>query len=187
MPKVKWGGDLDQEAIDQAESRRGDDYAGEIPPSGTYRFKLRFSRKGKAESGNPKLLSLLVLDGSWKKEHKQYDGCPVWDHLPVTKKTAFRVRAYCDALNITSADFMGKMVIDDEGNVQKIGKLKIADEDLLVVCKVAHENDPEYGARLVFGRSGGYLPFKDEEADDDDDADDADDSEDDTDSDGDPF
>lgn len=174
MPKVKWGGDLTPDDVDSAESRRGDDYAGDVPPSGIYRFKLRWSKKGKSEQNNPKLTSLLVLDGSWKPEHKKYDGCPFWDHMPVTKKTAFRVRQYCDALNITSADFMGKMVIDDEGNVQKIGKLKIADEDLLVYLKVTREDNDDYGPRLVFGKSGSYLPFKE----DDDEADEADDAED---------
>lgn len=187
MPKVKWGGDLDQDAIDSAERREGGDYTGDIPPKGVYRFKLRFSKKDKAkDSGNPKLTSLLVLDGSWKPEHKQYDGCPLWDHMPVTKKTAFRVRAYCDALNITSADFINKMVIDDEGNVQKIGKLKIADEDLLVLVSVKPEKNPEYGDRLQL--AGGYLPFKDEDDDDDDSDGDADDDTDDEgDNGGDPF
>lgn len=175
MPKVKWGGDLNAEAINSAERREGD-YAGDIPPKGVYRFKLRFSKKDKAkESGNPKLVTLLVLDGSWKPEHKKYDGCPVWDHMPVTGKTAFRVRAYCDALNITADDFMGKMVIDDEGNIQKIGKLKVADEDLLVYVSVKPEKSTEYGDRLQL--AGGYLPFKeddDEETDSDDDDADAD-------------
>jgi hypothetical protein len=189
MPKVKWGGDLTSDAIDSAERREGGDYAGEVPPKGIYRFKIRFSKKDKAkDSGNPKLVSLLVLDGSWKKEHKQYDGCPVWDHMPVTGKTAFRVRAYCDALNISSADFMGKMVVDDDGNVQKIGKLKIADEDLLVYVSVKPEKNTEYGDRLVL--AGGYMPFREDEADDDsnDDDDDSKGTDDDeTDGDGDPF
>ncbi len=169
MPKVKWGGDLDQAAIDEAENRGGETYSGEIPPTGTYRFKLRFSKRDKSKEGNPKLLSLLVLDGSWKKEHAKYDGCPLWDHMPVSKKTAFRVRAYCDALNVTSADFMNKMVVDDEGNVQKIGKLTIADEDRLVVVNVKRDSNDEYGERLILARGGGYLPFKDEDEDEDED------------------
>ena len=185
MPKVKWGGDLDANAIDSAERREGGEYMGKTPPKGVYRFKLRFSKKDTAkDSGNPKLVSLLVLDGSWKPEHRQYDGCPVWDHMPVTTKTAWRVRAYCDALNITSADFMNKMVIDDDGNVQKIGKLKIADEDLLVLVSVKPDKNAEYGERLVL--ANGYLPFKEDDDDDsDDDSDDSDD--DDAEGTGDPF
>lgn len=178
MPKVKWGGDLTPDAINEAERREGGEYMGDTPPKGVYRFKLRFSKKGKADSGNPKLTTLLVLDGSWKPEHRKYDGCPVWDHMPVTAKTAWRVRAYCDALNITSTEFMEKMVIDDEGNVQKIGKLKIADEDRLVLVSVKPQKDEQYGERLVL--ANGYLPFKE-----DDDEDSDDDTDDDTDSDGD--
>lgn len=184
MPKVKWGGDLTPDAINSAERREGGEYNGKIPPKGIYRFKLRFSKKDKSKEGNPKLVSLLVLDGSWKPEHKQYDGCPLWEHMPVTGKTAFRVRAYCDALNIPSEDFMGKMVVDDEGNVQKIGKLKIADQDLLVYVSVKPRNSEDYGPQLDF--AGGYLPFKDDEDDSDADSDDSDDD-DDADNDGDPF
>lgn len=186
MPKVKWGGDLTADAINEAENRGGGEYEGKIPPRGVYRFKLRFSRKDKAkESGNPKLVTLLVLDGSWKKDHKEFDGCPVWDHMPVSGKTAFRVRAYCDALNVTAEDFMGKMVIDDEGNVQKIGKLTVADKDLLVYATVKPDKNPEYGERLQLV---GYLPFRDED-DEDADTDDADgdDTDDDDESGDDPF
>lgn len=172
MPKVKWGGDLDADAIESAESTRSE-YTGPIPPAGVYRFKLRFSKKDESKEGNPKLVNLLVLDGSWKRDHAKFDGCPLWEHLPVGKKTAFRVRAYCDALNITAADFMGRMLVDDEGFVQKIGKLTIADEDRLVLCKVFPERSDEYGDRLGFGKSGGYLPFN-EDDDDDDDSGDAD-------------
>lgn len=167
MPKVKWGGDLDQEAIENAEGRSGD-YTGPLPPAGIYRFKLRYSKKDQSKEGNPKLVTMLVLDGSYKPEHKKYDGCPLWEHMPVSKKTAFRVRAYCDALNIPAADFMSKMVVDDEGYVQKIGKLVIADKDLLVLVKVAVEKSDEYGDRLGFGKSGGYLPFKEDDDEDED-------------------
>ena len=168
MPKVKWAGDLDTDAIESVE-RSNQDYTGDIPPNGVYRFKLRFSKKDVSSEGNPKLVNLLILDGSWKPEHKKYDGCPLWEHMAVTKKTAFRVRRYCDALNISAADFMGRMIIDDEGYVQKIGKLTIADEDRLILARVVCEKSDEYGDRLGFGKNGGYLPFDDGEDDDDDD------------------
>jgi len=176
MPKVKWGGDITPEAIDEAASEGRKDYAGPIPPNGIYRFKLKWSKKDKAkESGKPKLTSLLLLDGEWKEEHAKYDGCPFWDHMPVQKSTAFRVARYCDALNITSSDFMSKMVVDEDGVVQKIGKLKIADEDLLVHLKVVRKAaDGEYAEKLDFGKNGGYLPFREDSDDDDADDDDTD-------------
>lgn len=186
MPKVKWGGDLDQEAIENAEGRSGD-YTGDLPPAGVYRFKLRSSKKDQSKEGNPKLFNVLILDGSYKPEHKKYDGCPLFEHLPVGKKTAFRVRAFCDALNIPASDFMSRMVVDDDGYVQKIGKLKVADEDLLVLVKVVVEKNDEYGDRLGFGKSGGYLPFKDDEDDDEDSSDSNDDSNDDADDEDPPF
>lgn len=176
MPKVKWEDDLDTETIDNAGSEY-EVYNGKIPPSGIYRFKLRWSKKGLSEKKKPKLLSMLVIDGSYKAEHKQYDGCPFWDHMPVQKSTAFRVKAFCDALNVTSAEFLNKMVVDDEGYVQKIGKLKVADQDLLVFLKVsrrAADEEQGFEERLEFGKRGGYLPYKEEEEDEADETADAD-------------
>lgn len=176
MPKVKWQGDIDADAIESAEGNSG--YAGENPPSGIYRFKLRRSKVTESSTGKPMLSSVLLIDGTWKAEHKQYNGAPFFDHMTIEKSTAWRVKAFCDALNITAQEFMSKMVADDEGIVQKIGKLKIADEDLLVMIKVkavGAKNGYEAKLELV-----GYLPFKEEEestdeADDDDDSDDSDD------------
>ena len=178
MPKVKWGGDIDQNAIDEAESR-GAEYTGPIPPSGIYRFKLRWAKQDESGSGNPKLTSLLLLDGSWKPEHKKFDGCPLWDHMPVMGKTAFRVRAFCDALNVTSKDFMNKTVVDDDGMVQKIGSLTIADQDRLVLVKVKFDKDEEYGERIILAKGGGYQPFKEDEDEDEADSDSPDEDDDD--------
>lgn len=166
MPKVKWGGDIDAEAIENAENQG---YAGPLPPSGVYRFKIKFMQKTISSKKNPMVKVLLVLDGSWKPEHKKFDGCPVWEQIPVMASTAFRIRELCDALNITAADFMEKTLVDDEGFVQKIGKLKIADQDLLVKYKAMQDNNEEYGERLSRPKRGaGFLPFQDEDADEDD-------------------
>lgn len=166
MPKMTWGSEIDADAIENAETR--EQYAGEIPPSGVYRFKIRFMQKTVSSNKNPMLKVLLILDGSWKPEHKQYDGCPVWEQIPVIPSTAFRVRELCDALNVTAKEFMDKTVGDDEGFVQKIGKLRIADEDRLVMYKAKRDDDPEYGLRLARPNKGaGFLPFQEEDDDED--------------------
>lgn len=182
MPKLKWGGDLTPEAVEEATSSGG--YNGDTAPPGLYRFKLRFAQSTRSSADNPMLTILYVLDGSAKKEHAKYDGCPMWDRITVIPSTAFKVKNFCDALNVKYKDFLTKVVVDDEGHIVKIGSLTIKDEDLLVWAKVGNEKY-EGEDRLRLGR-GGLLPFKEEDddaaSDDDDDDDDGD-----KDDDGDPF
>lgn len=163
MPKIKWAGDLEQSDIDEAEVSQGR-YTGEIPPSGVYRFRLQSMKVGESNSGNPKLIMIWKLDGSWKSDHKKYDGCPIFDHMPVTKSAAFRAKALCIALGTTSDDFKNKMVADADGYVTKMGKLKV-DESVTIYASVKRENDEKYGVRLA---DPAYLAPPD---DDDDDAD----------------
>jgi len=160
MPKIKWAGDLEQTDIDEAEVSQGR-YAGPVPPSGVYRFRLQSMKVGESKSGNPKLMMIWKVDGSWQKGHKQYDGAPLFDHMPVTKSSAFRTKALCIALGVSSADFMGKMVADAEGYVTKIGKLAI-DDSITAFISVKKGNDEQYGERLT---DPGYLaPPEDDDA-----------------------
>lgn len=165
MPKVKWTSDISVEDIEEATSIQ--QYVGKIPPGGIYRFALRQCKTGTSNADNPKLINLWILDGSWRPEHKKFDGCPLWDHLAVTKETAFRVKALCDALGVSYKDFMTKMLVDEEKNVTKIGTLKVQGEDLLVCINVRRDEDPEYGERLVLGK-GGYSPVPEDEEDEED-------------------
>lgn len=172
MAKVKWGS-IDESAI--AEATTSLTYVGPLPKKGVYRFKLRSCQYTTSSNDNPMLKNLWLLDGSWRPEHEQYDGCPVWDNLPVMESTAFRVKAFCDALGVSYRDFLNKTIIDEDKNVKSIGSLKIQDEDLLVCLNVDVDDDPEYGERLVLARRGGsYIPVPDEDEDEDEDDEDYD-------------
>jgi hypothetical protein len=173
MGKIKWGGDIEQSDIDNAEVREGR-YIGEIPPSGVYRFRLKSMKVGESNSGNPKLQMFWVIDGSWQAGHKKYDGCPLFDHMPVTKSSAFRAKALCAAIGVSSADFTNKVIADADGYVTKIGKLAV-NEDLTVFAAVKKDiSSEQYGARLT---DPSYMAPPD--ADDDDDTDGDDDADDD--------
>lgn len=145
MPKVKWAGDLDQGAIDSAETRTGGVYTGPAVPAGVYRFTLQAMKTGESKEGNPKLQMIWKIDGSWKPEHKKFDGAPLFDHMPVTKSSAFRAKNLCAALGISSADFMGKMVADDDGAIIKIGKLKIEKDVTEIFANVKKRKSEDYG------------------------------------------
>lgn len=167
MPKVKWES-ISEQDIDEAQTNQA--YAGKVPPAGVYRFELRVLKTGESGEGNPKLVIGCFLDGSWRPEHKKYDGCPMWDHLAVIQSQNFKVRAFCDALGVTSKQFMTQTMTDEDDNILKIGTLKIKDEGLLIYAAVQKTNDPDYGEQIRPARGGGYMPAPE----DDDDSDEAD-------------
>lgn len=174
MPKVKWDSGITASDIDDAELRQGFvPYSGPMPKAGVYRFRLSSMKVGVSSSDNPKLVSIWHLDGSWKPDHKKYDGCPLFDHMPVTKETAWRSKALCAALGVSSVDFTNKVVKDADDNVTKIGKLTI-DGDVVVYANVrVQKATGEYDERLQLA---GYLAQPDEDEDEDTDSDDNDDS-----------
>lgn len=181
MAKAKWANsDLTADDIDNVEeSEEFIPYSGEVPPRGLYRFKLRWIRTDVSSNGNDMFFLLAVLDGSWKPNHKQFDGYPMFDHIALTKASAPRMRAFVDALGVSSKDVINSTVTqkDDRGNevVQKIGRQKIADQDLLLYINTQREDSKEYGEKLR-PTFRGYQPAGEMDDDSGDDADDAGDS-----------
>jgi len=163
MPKATWGSDLDEEAIESAESRGV--YAGDLPPAGVYRFKLKTLKKAKSKQGNPMVRFFGVIDGTWKDKHAKFDGAPLWVDTAVMESTAWRIKALVQGLGVTAREFMASTVTDDaepEANIIKIGKKKIS-EGLEIYVNVKKE-DGENGERLtVVG--GGFIPAPDKDED----------------------
>lgn len=178
MPKAKWGsGDeaLTAGDIDNAETSSYTPYSGPVAPSGLYRFTVSRMKKGESKSGNPKLLSILTIDGTWKPAHKKYDGCPLFDHMPVTKSSAFRTKAFCEAYGITSREFMTGVITDEDGKITKLASAGDP-EGLQVYINVRHVPEANgYSEKLELNGTG-YLPVDDTPDDDDDPADDSDDN-----------
>jgi hypothetical protein len=171
MPKATWG-EFSSNDIDNAEQREGfAPYAGPLPRAGIYRFTAKFMKKGVSGTGNPKLQILWELDGTWKPEHKKYDACPLWDNMPVMPSTAWRVRAFCDALGLSSKEFQTRIIVDEEGKVTKLGSLGDP-AGLQVYVNVSRRPASEgYDESLQLNGSG-YLPIDDDDDDGTDDADD---------------
>lgn len=127
MPKAKWGAgdapltaaDIDQAEVQETRTR----YSGEIPPGGTYRWTIGSMKQDTSSAGNDKLLIRLELDGTWRKNHKQYDGAPVWHHLGLTTKNASNVRNFLDSIGATSKDLMEQSIVDENGYITKLGRV----------------------------------------------------------------
>jgi hypothetical protein len=172
MPKATWG-DFSADDMTNAEVREGfAPYTGPLPRKGMFRFTLKVAKKGESQNGNPKLLLVWELDGSWKPEHKKYDGAPLFDHMPVMKSTAFRTRAFCDALGMPYKEFQNGIIVDEDGKVTKLGKTLGDPAGLQAYINVTQRPaEGDYDASLGLNGTG-YLPIDD--APDDEDADDAD-------------
>lgn len=160
MPKAKWGsGDdaLTAADIDSAKSSEFTPYTGPIPLSGLYRFVVKQMKQGESDAGNPKLTTILELDGTWKPEHKRYEGCPLFDHMPVIKSAAWRVKAFCEAFGISSKEFYNSVLTDEDG---RITKLASAGEPagLEVYINVKHVAAKGDWAEKIQLNGAGYLP-----------------------------
>lgn len=165
MPKAKWA-DISTDDIESAESSGRQPYEGSLPKAGVYRFRLIQAKQEKSQGGNDKLRTGWELDGSYKTEHEKYNGAPLWDHMPVMQSTAFRVKALCLALGVTSKDFYGATVTDEDGVVTKMGSRVFKDRDVFCYINVMVETDPD-GQRedQLKLRGVGYLPKKDDDED----------------------
>ena len=164
MPKAKWGaGDEALTAADIDGAERGEvrqRYSGEVPPSGTYRFVIQSIKKAESGAGNPKAVIFATLDGSWRPNHKKYDGAPIWDHLPIMKSTAGRVGNFMDAVGGTGKDLIAGCVVDENGYVEKLGS--VGDPKGLMVYITTKREDYEGSPQMKTGFNA-YMMVDDED------------------------
>lgn len=167
MPKAKWSNtDLTTDDIDEVTPDQFKRYTGpSLVGNGPAVYKVRLGRLTKAESkaGNDKIKFMAFVDGQWREESRKYDGAPIFDDIPLTKGAAPRVRAFCDALGVTSRDLLERCVTDDQGVILKIGNKDVSGEKkqvhLLLDCEIDRSGDNP----RVRPRFRGYLPLDDED------------------------
>jgi hypothetical protein len=156
MPKATWSNsDLNVNDINEAEEREGS-YAGPLPTKGVYRFKLKSMKKGESAANNDKITIFVTVDGSWRPDHKKFNGAPMWDHMPLTKEQAWRAKALCAALGVSAADLLNKTVVDDDGYITKIGT-KAIKEGMPLYISVKTRSQEGYDPSLQVN-GGGYMP-----------------------------
>lgn len=168
MAKVAWGvSGSDIDSVDPDE--RGSYYMGDTPPKGLYTLRVKTAKIAEFKTGNPGITFFLVVDEP-KGPKAKYNGAPVWENLTVVDTQNFKIRAFCDAIGATGADW-DRTVKDSEGNITKIGKVVMADLKFKALLKVGADlkNEP----RSEIDR---YVPKTAAQADDaeDDDSDDDD-------------
>jgi hypothetical protein len=166
MPKATWGsGDkaLSAADIDGAEREAPRTrYSGPQPRSGTYRFVIKSMKQGVSSNNNPMITITSILDGSWMPNHKEYDGFPLWDRLPVMDSTKGRVANFLDAIGATGEDLMRKTIVDENGYITKLGDVG---DPAGIMCYITIKRDkptkqyPEPGMSVDFN---GYIPLEDD-------------------------
>lgn len=160
MPKATWGaGDNpltaeDIEAAEAPETRQR--YSGEVPPGGTYRFTLGRLKKDVSSNGNDMIRIMAFVDGSWKPNHKQYDGAPLFTQVTLTKANAPNVKNFLESIGATSADLMKGTVTDEAGYITKLGRVGDPEGIQVYVTVQQSKPTPEYPNRRL---ETAYAPF----------------------------
>lgn len=155
MPKIKWGSEISSSDIDNAESNQTS-YDGPVPPKGVYGFKIKSMSIGKTSNDNPNVSIALELDPRNRAEHKKFEGFFLMDFIVILPQVAFRIKPLLAALGVTSKDFIENTVVDDDGKITMIGKVKPVGQTVVVRLQ-----DNRGEKRDVYPREvGGYLPKK---------------------------
>lgn len=170
MPRVRWGINASQvDDFDRASQFAP--YKGPIPPNAVYQWRIK-QLKSVAGSRDkyPQLRVGLELVPRKNRDEERYAGYFCMAFLPITEKTAFRYVPFLDAIGVSGREFADGTVVDEEGNVKKIGRWRNTG-DVTILGQLIEQPDQDGGMRKQIGWMG--APDGDE-FDDDSDADDDD-------------
>jgi hypothetical protein len=168
MPKAKWGagdkaltaGDID--GAERSESRVR--YSGPtIIPSGTYRWVIQYMKQTESAAKNPMIEVMLTLDSTWKKNHAEFEGFPMWDRITVIESTKEKLANFLDSIGATGSDLLDKCILDEGNRITKLGN--VGDPSgLLVYCTIEREKPTkEYpNARMRPGFNA-YIPVNEDD------------------------
>lgn len=153
VPKVKWA-DMKTSDIEDAKSTGGSLYEGELPTSGTYVWNSKtFKLNPSNSSGNQMVEVLWLLDGA-ASGHPEFDGAPWFDNFVMVKQNAWKPKQFCEAMKIPYGDFLD-MVVDEEGNITKMGSLAVKN-GVTLKANVKRKPNREGDLKLDFGQ---YFPL----------------------------
>lgn len=168
MPKAKWGagdkaltaGDID--GAERSESRVR--YSGpQIIPSGTYRWVIQYIKQTESTAKNPMIEVMLTLDSTWKANHAEFEGFPMWDRITVIESTKEKLANFLDSIGATGSDLLDKCILDEGNRVTKLGN--VGDPSgLLVYCTIEREKpSKEYPNPRMRPGFNAYIPVNEVE------------------------
>jgi len=168
MPKATWGaGDKALTAADIDGAERSEArirYSGpNIIPSGTYRWVVQYLKKTESSKGNPMIEAMLTLDGTWKRNHAEYEGFPMWDRITVIESTKEKLANFLDGIGATGKDLLQGTIVDEDGRITKLGS--VGDPaGIMVFCTIEKEKPTkEYPEPRMRPGFNAYIPVNEVE------------------------
>lgn len=137
MPKMKWGDDFDEDALDDEEydpdSEGGfEPYDGPIPPKDKIlKGEIKKVWALMSGSGNPMFKVIFEAKGN-TGELAEYNGLPIWDNVVWVPQNKWRWQPWLEAVGIPNAATVKRATVTatDDDNVgspvMKVGKVSFA-------------------------------------------------------------
>lgn len=142
MPKANWGiSSSDVDDFDRDSQFKP--FIGDPPPSGVvYLWTIKkLVMVSATDEKTPQLRVGLALRPQ-NRAQKKYEGYYITNFLPIADNTAFRYAPLLDAFGVSGRDFTSRTIIDEQGNIQKIGQWRNTGD--FVIAAQLLDNDPDY-------------------------------------------
>lgn len=161
MPKVNWG--VDRGVIDDYDRDSSyKPYTGKIPPNAVYKFKLKSLKSAAGtRDKNPRLQAGLELIPR-NAEEKAYAGYFIMKFMAIAQTNAFQWVPFLDAIGVTAREFTNGTVVDEDGNVRKIGNWRM-DGTTLILGQLADGSDDKGNSRKEIKWVGAVTDENDDE------------------------
>lgn len=150
MPRLKWGKNTNFKELNDAdyepsERNQREPYEGPTPKSGTV---LEGTIDGLWVTDFPSgqgFKVVFIAEGN-KGEKSKYNGCAIWENLPLTPQQKWKWQPFLDMLGVTLKDVYNKVIVDDEESdfgerIKQIARVKIPCPGKVVVKREKYEGE----------------------------------------------
>jgi hypothetical protein len=158
MPRANWG--IDASDVDDFDrSTQYKPYAGPIPSNGVYLWQINVLKFIAADNKKlPQLRVGLELVPREDRDEEKYEGYFLMAFLQIADSTRWKYVPFLDAIGVTGKEFTGATIIDQEGNVRKIGKWRNTGEEW-ILAELKDGQDQNGNSRKEIGT---FLPVPDD-------------------------
>jgi hypothetical protein len=121
MPRANW--EIDASDIDDWDREsQYTPYTGTVPPNGVYRWRIKVAKYQAGDRSRKPQLSLGLELVPRSRDEKVYEGYFAWKNAFPSKKNQFTYAPFCDAIGITGSEFTNKTIVNEDGEISRIGK-----------------------------------------------------------------